>query len=445
MKNVPPLAYAPSPYEIPTLIRVDPFRPANEQQRIHTRWHPDIPPVCSLELGKAFNVECMDYSGFQINNDDCADDVLDMDHDSDHHLSGPFHVPGAQPGDVLEIDILDVQPHPLQPWGYCITYPGVGALDLPDEKTKVTKTIWEFEGCETTSRHVPHVRFQSRAHPGVIGTAPSAELLAKWTERESKVAAAQRSRHGNTEITLPLVSGAYVGQELDDATRQKIYAEGARTSPGREHGGNIDIGALVRGSKVYLPVYVPGANLSVGDLHFCEADGEPTTAIEMPGVVTLRVNLIRGGIRALGIHTPMYETSPSEVLYRNRLVFTGLSVTPEGEQTDRDGMVSYRNAAFSAMQYLGKMGYSREQAYVLMSAAPIEVKVVAAANQPNYVVSVGLPVDIFEFDIRPRALAEPKPAITGPAVLSTERAAREAASDGAANGAANGNGHANGH
>jgi formamidase len=119
MKNVPP-PYTPSPYEIPTLVRVDPFRPANEQERIHTRWHPDIPPVCSLELGKAFNVECMDYSGeakrrrqnandsgFQINNDDCADDVLDMDHDSDHHLSGPFHVPGAQPGDVLEIDILE--------------------------------------------------------------------------------------------------------------------------------------------------------------------------------------------------------------------------------------------------------------------------------------------------------------------------------------------------
>jgi formamidase len=259
------------------------------------------------------------------------------------------------------------------------------------------------------------------------------------TRVQGRRGAAQPPRqHGDH---APLVKGAYVGQELDDATRQRIYAEGARTSPGREHGGNIDIGALVRGSKVYLPVYVPGANLSVGDLHFCEADGEPTTAIEMPGVVTLRVNLIRGGIRALGIHTPMYETSPSEVLYRNRLVFTGLSVTPEGEQTDRDGMVSYRNAAFSAMQYLGKMGYSREQAHVLMSAAPIEVKVVATANQPNYVVSVGLPVDIFEFDIRPRALGEPKPAISGPAVLSEERAAKEVA----ANGVANGNGHANGH
>lgn len=52
-------------------------------------------------------MECIDYSGGQVTNDDCADDVLDLDHDSDHHLSGPFHVPGAEPGDVLEIDILE--------------------------------------------------------------------------------------------------------------------------------------------------------------------------------------------------------------------------------------------------------------------------------------------------------------------------------------------------
>jgi formamidase len=72
-------------------------------------------------LGQAFKVECIDYSGGQLVNDDNLDDILHMDHDSlvrvpgariqltrsDHHISGPFHVPGALPGDVLEIDILE--------------------------------------------------------------------------------------------------------------------------------------------------------------------------------------------------------------------------------------------------------------------------------------------------------------------------------------------------
>jgi formamidase len=56
-------------------------------------------------------VECIDYSGGQVVNNDDLDDILHMDciqaDDSDHHVSGPFHVPGAQPGDVLEIDILE--------------------------------------------------------------------------------------------------------------------------------------------------------------------------------------------------------------------------------------------------------------------------------------------------------------------------------------------------
>lgn len=290
----------------------------------------------------------------------------------------------------------------------------------------MTKTIWDFAGGETSSRHVPHVSFQGRAHPGVIGTAPSAELLAKWVKREGAVAEAQKSTHGpgGVGVSLPLVAGAYVGQDMDETLRRKIYAQGARTSPGREHGGNIDIASLCRGSKVFLPVFVEGAKLSVGDTHFCQSDGEPTTAIEMPGVVTLRVNVVKNGVQTLGLTSPMYQTSPSEPTYPNKLVFTGLSTTDDGAvQTDRDGMTAYRNASWNAMQYLQKMGYSREQAYVILSASPCEAKVVATANQPNMVISVGIPVDIFKFDILPRSMDKPRPAITGPAVLTEERKA----------------------
>jgi len=63
--------------------------------------------IGSITLNQPFKVECIDYSGGQVCNDDHADDVLDLDHDTDHHMSGPFHVPGAEPGDILEIDILE--------------------------------------------------------------------------------------------------------------------------------------------------------------------------------------------------------------------------------------------------------------------------------------------------------------------------------------------------
>jgi formamidase len=183
------------------------------------------------------------------------------------------------------------------------------------------------------------------------------------------------------------------------------------------------------------PVYVPGAKLSVGDLHFSEGDGEPTTAIEMSGIVTLRVTLLPQGVSRLCLRSPMYITSPSEPLYPRRLVFTGLSTLPDGTQTDSGGLEAYRNAALGAIDYLVKFGFTREQAYILMSVAPVETKVVATANRPNFVVSLGLPLDIFHFDISPGGLANAPYTITGPAYLSDERAAQEG----------NVAGHASGH
>lgn len=78
------------------------------------------------------------------------------------------------------------------------------------------------------------------SHPGLIGTAPSAELLATWNKREGELIAA----HPNSVPPVafaPEPTGAYVGQDLDPAAMEKIAKEGARTIPGREHGGNCDV------------------------------------------------------------------------------------------------------------------------------------------------------------------------------------------------------------
>lgn len=110
-------------------------------------------------------------------------------------------------------------------------------------------------------------------HPGLIGTAPSQELLDTWNKREQGLIDAHPGCCPAVALP-PGVQGAYVGQDLPQSVRDKIYREGARTIPGREHGGNVDIKNLSKGSKCYFPVYVKGANLSVGDLHFSQGDGE---------------------------------------------------------------------------------------------------------------------------------------------------------------------------
>lgn len=99
-------------------------------------------------------------------------------------------------------------------------------------------------GVYATSRHIPGVRFAGVSHPGLIGTAPSAELLATWNERECGLIA----EHANSVPPVafaPNPTGAYVGQDLDSAVLKKIGEEGARTVPGREHGGNCDVSSII--------------------------------------------------------------------------------------------------------------------------------------------------------------------------------------------------------
>ena len=82
---------------------------------------------------------------------------------------------------------------------------------------------------------------------------------------------------------------------------ERIAAEACRTIPGRENGGNCDIKNLSRGCKVYFPVFVEGANLSMGDMHFSQGDGEVSFcgAIEMSGFLELKYGAF-SSLHALG-------------------------------------------------------------------------------------------------------------------------------------------------
>lgn len=76
-------------------------------------------PFCgTIKNGETVKIECLDWTGGQIKDNDSADDVKNVDLTQIHYLSGPFEIETAEPGDVLLVEIQDVQPFQDHPWGF---------------------------------------------------------------------------------------------------------------------------------------------------------------------------------------------------------------------------------------------------------------------------------------------------------------------------------------
>ena len=290
---------------------LDSTKKFTEQQIVgHNRWHPDIPAQVQVKPGDSFRVHCREWFDGAIHNDDSADDVLNAPLPAVHVLSGPFAVEGAKPGDLLIVDILDVGPIPQedsgplagQGWGYTGVFATKnGGGFLTEQFPDAYKVIWDFTGGVATSRHVPGVSYVGIVHPGLMGTAPSAALLAKWNAREQALIDTDPDRV--PPLALPPLPDSAILGSLSGAEFDRVAAEAARTAPPRENGGNQDIKNFTKGTRVFYPVFVDGANLSMGDLHFSQGDGEITFcgAIEMGGFIDLHVDLIKGGMETYGV------------------------------------------------------------------------------------------------------------------------------------------------
>lgn len=387
-----------------TLIKVDLNQPASENEQVHNRWHPDIPMACWVKPGEDFILETYDWTAGAIKNDDDASDVRDVDLSTVHYLSGPVGVQGAEPGDLLVVDLLDIGARADSLWGFNGFFSKTnGGGFLTDHFPSAQKAIWDFNGLYTRSRHIPGVEFAGLIHPGLIGCLPDHKLLEDWNRREQALIDTDPGRVPPL-ANPPFAATAHMGK-LKGEARDRAAAAGARTVPPREHGGNCDIKDLSRGSKIYFPVYVDGAGLSVGDLHFSQGDGEITFcgAIEMAGWVHMRVQLIKGGMAKYGIKNPVFKPSPIVPNYNNFLIFEGISVDEQGQQHYLDVNVAYRQACLNAIEYLTKFGYSRAQGYALLGSAPVQGHISGIVDIPNACATLWLPTDIFEFDINPSA------------------------------------------
>jgi formamidase len=385
------------------------------EQRIvgHNRWHPDIPALVQVKPGDSFRVDCREWFDGAIHNNDSADDVLHAPLAGVHVLSGPIAVQGAEPGDLLIVDILDVGPIPQedsgplagQGWGYTGVFAtGNGGGFLTEQFPDAYKVIWDFQGGKATSRHVPGVSFTGIVHPGLMGTAPSAELLRTWNAREGALIATDPNRVPPLALP-PLPDSAILGNLSGDEFK-RVAGEAARTAPPRENGGNQDIKNLTKGSRVFYPVFVKDAKLSMGDLHFSQGDGEITFcgAIEMGGFMDLHVDLIKGGMATYGVsENAIFMPGNVDPRYDQWLAFSGTSVTLDGEQRYLDSHLSYQRACLHAIDYLQKFGYSDIQAYMILGAAPIEGRLSGVVDIPNSCSTVYIPTAIFDIDVRPSA------------------------------------------
>ncbi len=387
-----------------TLIKVDLKSAPETQEYIHNRWHPDLPMVAYVKPGAEFRVECIDWTGGQIYNDNSARDILEVDLTKVHYLSGPIGVEGAEPGDLLVVDILDVGVLEESAWGFTGLFAkSNGGGFLTEHYPDARKACWDFHGIYTSSRHIPSVEFAGIMHPGLIGCLPSHDMLSTWNKREAELFATNPERTPPL-CALPYAPTAHMGKMTGSAAATAA-AEGARTVPPREHGGNCDIKDLTRGSKVYFPVYVNGGGLSMGDIHFSQGDGEITFcgAIEMAGYLDLRVSIIKGGMAKYGVLNPIFQSSPMQPNYTKHLIFEGISVDETGKQYYLDPHVSYRMACLNAIEYMKKFGYTGEQAYAILGTAPVQGKISGIVDIPNACATLYLPTEIFDFDITPNA------------------------------------------
>ncbi len=305
---------------------------------IHTTWSHDHAPILTIEPGATVRFECREATNGQLGPDSTVDDLASLDVDQIHPLTGPIAVEGATPGDILEVEILDLT---HEGWGYTLVLPGDQAVGLlPEQFPEPAYHVWELAG--DVAHFGDGITVPLAPFPGIIGVAP-----------------ADAGEHD--------------------------------TMPPRAIGGNLDIKHLTAGSRAYLPIAVENAVFSIGDCHAAQGDGEVcVTAIEAPMTVTCQFDLHRDR----SINAPQFETDgPFTPSGRDERAFATTGI-------DDDLRTAAKSALSELLDHLeADRGLTRTEAYMLCSAA-VDLKLNQVSNPPNWTVSAYLPESIFPPDRR---------------------------------------------
>ncbi len=348
----------------------------------HNRYHPDIAPVAEIPEGEEIALETRDGLDGQIGPQTTVTDFPKIDVGAVHPLTGPVFVKGAMPGDILEVEFLDII---AQPTAFSAIMPGLGFLR--DVMTEPFLVHWDIRDNWATSAQLPGVRIPGAPFMGVSAVAPSAAKLVEWTAREQRVI-----DRGGFALPPDAAGAVPVGP---------CGLSGLRTLPPRENGGNFDVKQLTRGARLFLPVFKEGGLFSTGDGHFAQGDGEVcVTAVEMGATAVVRFRVHKGLAERRKFSSPVfsrsgYFTDPRFAAPERFLGVMGMPIGADGEIEAENLTLACRNAVLNMMELLQERGFTRQQAYVICSVA-VDLRVSNVVDVPNYVVSALLPEAIFD-------------------------------------------------
>ncbi|HEX6698528.1 MAG TPA: acetamidase/formamidase family protein [Solirubrobacteraceae bacterium] len=300
-------------------------------EQVHFTWDAGNAPVLTVESGDTVVVHTRDVSDDQIGPDSTVDAIAGLDWDRVYPLAGPIAVAGAEPGDTLAVEVLDLH---TEGWGWTAILPGLGLLpdDFPDAYLRI------FDLSDGDLVHFREdIKVPIEPFMGTMGVCPAG------------------------------------------ASAQPVMPPGS-------FGGNMDTRQLTRGTTLYLPVQVPGALFSCGDAHAAQGDGEVcVTGLESPMYGALRFTLHKDR----PIPAPQYVTGgPLAPRVAGAPWYGTTGVGPDlfvGAQEAVRAMVDHLSA---------EHGLSPEDAYLLCSLC-VDLRISEIVDAGQYVVSALLPLAIF--------------------------------------------------
>jgi formamidase len=366
------------------------------------RLHPDIPMIAEADPGD--RIVFFGRDAFDLTLDpDAFSSAKSMPREGlgiVHALTGPVHIRGAEAGDVLAVTIEALEPAEVG-WTLAGPFGFAGDQFGTDERF----IVWRINGDYAVSDALPGVKIPNASFPGVVTTLPGEELLADALARETQLLES---------------GGAVMNPDPDEAEPAILCgvegtnsSECLRTIPPREHGGNMDIRYITTGTTVYLPCFIDGCGLAVGDFHYAQGDGEVAgTAIEMGGRMTVTARVVESPPDLS--HGPHYE-GPASVLRIPSERFYAVTGFPLKEKGDVPANLTYldspkiaglsnlsgdinlaaRNALAAMIEHImSEYGYDRTQAYMIASVA-VDLRIGQLVDVPNVGVTAVLPLDIF--------------------------------------------------
>ncbi|KAK4495041.1 hypothetical protein PRZ48_013368 [Zasmidium cellare] len=319
------------------------------RHQVHLKWTKKQPPVLKVDPGTTVTFDCIDGSNYQITPESTSAALMTFDVNLADPVFGPVYVNGAEIGDALEVEVVDLE---TADWGWTGIVPNFGLL--ADEFKEPCLKIWKLP---------------AGRHDSVNG---------EGHQRTEKLAVF------NDQIRIPLrpfmgTMGVAPGEDGEFST-----------IPPLETGGNIDCRHITEGTRLILPVRTPGALFSCGDGHAAQGDGEVCgSAIETPMKVTLRFNLLKkhDWVQSPHFRSPPESEGPKRVL-PDRGSYSTMGI-------DSDLLEASRKAVRAMIQHLGRTrGLSREDAYMLCSIAA-DMRIAEIVDMPNHAVTATLPLNVF--------------------------------------------------